>query len=114
MPAIICWLFMLVMGLWGAWRDTARRAVSMAVIAYVAFQLALHSVYGEITFLYAGNFFPALVMLAAFGWYTPARHWVLSATVGFIIFAGINNHAQFVTAVRLANEIAANYPGAKP
>ena len=35
----------------------------MAVIAYVAFQLALQSVYGEITFLYAGNFFPALVML---------------------------------------------------
>lgn len=112
--AIACWSFMLVMGLWGAWRDTARRSVSMAVIAYVVFQLALHSVYGEITFLYAGNFFPALVMLTAFGWYTPARHWVLSATIAFIIFAGINNHTQFLTAVRLSNEIAANYSGAKP
>jgi len=114
MPAIVCWSFMLAMGLWGAWRDTARRAVSMAVIAYVGFQLTLHSVYGDITFLYAGNFFPALVMLTAFGWYTPAQNWVLGAAMAFTVFAGINNYTQFLTAARLSNEIAANYHAAKP
>ena len=70
--AIVCWIFLLGVGLWGAWRTLSHRAVALAVGSFALFQLAMHLVYGEITFLYALNFFPALLTLAAFGWLNSA------------------------------------------
>lgn len=65
--AVICWAFLLASGVWGAWRTASHRAVAMSVGSFVLFQLALHTVYGDITFLYAANFFPALLVLVALG-----------------------------------------------
>ena len=108
--AIVCWIFLLGVGLWGAWRTLSHRAVALAVGSFALFQLAMHLVYGEITFLYALNFFPALLTLAAFGWLTPLRKYVTCAAFAFAVLAGINNYGQFLTTVRLVNEIVANYP----
>jgi hypothetical protein len=95
-------------GIWGAWRDRTRWAVAIPIAAYLVFQLAVYSVYGEITFLYAGNFFPALMLLTAFGWFTPLRNVVLGTALVFVIFAGINNQVEFQRAARMSNEIAAH------
>jgi hypothetical protein len=108
--AIACWAALLVIGLWGAWRALGHRAVALSVGSYMLFQLAMHSVYGDVTFLYAANFFPALLTLAALGWLTPLRRYATSAAIGFIILAGANNYDQFIAAARMANETAANYP----
>jgi hypothetical protein len=102
-----CWLFLLGAGVWGAWRDKTRRAVAIPIAAYLVFQLGIYVVYGEITFLYAGNFFPALMLLAAFGCFTPLRNAVVGAALAFTIFAGINNHLEFQRALRMSSEIAA-------
>jgi hypothetical protein len=108
--AIVCWIFLLIVGVWGAWRTLSHRAIALSVGSFALFQLALHSVYGEITFLYAANFFPALLVLAALGWLTPLRNYVTSAAVAFTVLGGMNNYSQFLSTARMANEIAANYP----
>jgi hypothetical protein len=105
---VACWLFLLGVGVWGAWRDKTRRAVAIPIAAYLVFQLAIYIVYGEITFLYAGNYFPALMLLASFGWFTPLRNAVLGAALAFTIFAGMNNYTEFQRAARMSSEIAAN------
>jgi hypothetical protein len=106
--ALACWLFLLGAGIWGAWRDKARRAVAIPIVAYMVFQVVLYSVYGEITFLYAGNFFPALMLLATFGWFTPLRKLVMGAGLAFVVFAGINNQTEFQRAAKMSTEIAAH------
>ncbi len=68
----------------------------------------MYVIYGEITFLYAGNFFPALMLLTAFGWFTPVRTAVLGTALAFTLFAGINNHVEFQRAVRMSSAIAAH------
>jgi hypothetical protein len=104
--AVACWVFLLVAGLWGAARTRTHWPIVVPIAAYLAFQVAMHSVFGEITFLHAGNFFPALVMLAAFGWFTPLRKLVLMAALAFTAFAGLNNNLQFRQALELSSEIA--------
>jgi hypothetical protein len=105
--ATACWLFLLGAGLWGAWRTVELRSISIPIILYLAFQLALSSFYGEVTFLYAGNFFPCWLMLAAIGWFTPLRKLVLGAAVAFVLIGGFNNVSQFSLAARMSNHIAA-------
>jgi len=105
---VASWLFLLGTGVWGAWRDETRWAVAIPIAAYLVFQLGIYVVYGEITFLYAGNFFPTLMLLASFGWFTPLRNAVLGTALAFTIFAGINNHVEFQRAVRMSSEIAAH------
>jgi hypothetical protein len=106
--ALGCWLLLLVAGVWGAWREKGRRVAAIPIAIYLLFHLAICLVYGEITFLYAGNFFPALLMVAAFGWFTPIRKIVVVAAVGFVIFGGINNYTAFQRATQLSSEIAAH------
>lgn len=105
--AVICWSLLLVAGVWGAIHSIPHRAVTVPVSIYVVFQTLLHSVYGEITFLYAGNFFPSLVFMTAFGYLTPLRKFVLGAAVSVVVLGGINNHAEFSNAVRMSSGIAA-------
>ena len=108
MIAAVGWVFMLGAGLWGAIRSIPLRAVSIPIGTYVLFQTLLHTVYGEITFLYAGNFFPALLVMTAFGYFTPLRKAVLGAAVIVAVFGGLNNQIKFQQAAILSSEIAAH------
>ncbi len=61
----------------------------------IAFQAALHSVYGDPTFLYAPHFLPLLIVVAAWSWFTPLR-WMAVGLAAFVAVAGfIDNAAQF-------------------
>jgi hypothetical protein len=102
------WILMLGAGVWGVISSVPHRAVTVPIIVYVAFQVLMHSVYGEITFLYAGNFFPALFLIAALGYFTPLRKIVLSGAVIVAVLGGLNNYVEFARAARLSGEVAAH------
>jgi hypothetical protein len=106
--AAACWVLMLGAGAWGAVRSIPHRAVAVPIVVYVLFEVLLHSVYGEIAFLFAGNFFPALFMMTALGYFTPMRRIVLGAAVVVALVGGLNNHAQFARAATLSSEVAAH------
>ena len=105
LAAIACWLLLLAIGAWGLLLHRPARRVGLALGAYLAMQLMLHLFYGDLTFLYAGNFFPALLGIAAFGWFTPARRVSLALAAGFVVLAGVSNAQVFQVAAGLANGI---------
>jgi hypothetical protein len=108
--AIGCWVFIFGLGLWGAWRNIDRRAVAVPVAAFTGLQVALYSTYGEVPFLYSANVAPLMIVLAAFGWFTPLRYFAAAAAILLTVLAGPNNYRQFQTAARLVNEIVAANP----
>jgi len=101
------WLLLLTGGAVEACRLKRLRPVALPVGAYVLFQAVLHVFYGEITFLYAGNYFPALVMIAAFNWFAPWRWIAVTAALLLAVVGGGYNFVQFLAAAEAANVIAA-------
>lgn len=101
--AIAAWVVLLFAGVQGGYADVPRRPVFFAVCAFVIGQSALHLVYGPLTFLYAADFFPAMVLLSAFSWFSRFRVIGLGAALTFIVFGAAENFARFSDAVQLAN-----------
>lgn len=99
------WIALVATGIAGGWRDRQRRPVFLAVLTYLIGELALNLVYGPITFLYATNSFPALVLLAAFGWFSPFRAVSVGAAAVFVVFGAMSNLASFEEAVQLTNTV---------
>jgi hypothetical protein len=79
--------------------------VFAAVSVFLLGQFALHAVFGEVTFLYSANFFPALVLFTAFSWFSPLRIPAIVAAFAFVVAGGASNYTQFEAATRLANAI---------
>jgi hypothetical protein len=97
--ATACWVLLLALGLWGMFLSW-RRPVVLAIAISAAWQVVLHLVYGEVTFLYAINFFPLFLAVAALGALTPAGR---AATLAAVLFAGtgaVANLQSFTAAVR--------------
>lgn len=112
--AVACWLFLLACGVWGAVLDEHRRPIALGVGAFLVGQMLLHLVYGDVTFLYSLDFFPALIALAAFSWFTPVRRWAVAAAAVFVVFGAYNNMTQFQRAAQMANQIVAEAGSAAP
>lgn len=106
--ALSCWILLLGAGFWGVIASVPHRAVAVPIAIYVVFQVLMHMVYGEIAFLYAGNVFPALLLMTAFGYFTRLRRIVLGAAVAVAVLGGFSNYAEFQTAARLSRGIAAH------
>lgn len=107
LAATAAWVVLLAGGLWGAILDQRGRDVAFALAAFLAGQMCLHAVYGEITFLYSLHFALTLTGLVAFGAFTPARRFLLAAGLVFILCGGASNMAQLHNAAHLASGIAA-------
>lgn len=103
--AIVCWLGLLGTGIYGGVTNIRRRAVFLGAGGFVAAQAGLHLVYGAETFLYASHYFPAMVLIASLGWFTPLRWVVVGAAAVFVVAGGIENLNSFEASVRLANDI---------
>jgi hypothetical protein len=99
--ALGSWLVLLVAGIAGGYANEERRRVFVAVCLFLLAQIALHLVFGENTFLYVANVFGAIVLLTAFGWFSPLRVASIVAAVLFVVFGGSSNYAQFDAAIRL-------------
>jgi hypothetical protein len=111
--AMLCWIFFVGAGLWAAWKDVARRAVTLPLLVFIVAQLCLYTVYGEIPFLYSANLLPIMVAVAAYSFLTPLRYYAFGAAALFIVLAGPYNYAQFKAAAKVANDVAAAH-AAKP
>ncbi|MFT3964712.1 MAG: hypothetical protein QM690_02365 [Sphingobium sp.] len=101
------WALLLAIGAWTALATRPRPATWPPLIGFALSQVAFHSVYGEITFLYSADFFPALLLLAGLGWHARRlRPLVEGAMLLFILVGGIHNSVQFRTAAQKAQTVA--------
>lgn len=105
--ALGAWIFLLGCGVWGALTSKAHRPMALTLGAFLAGQIVLHLIYGEITFLYVAHVWPALVALAAFSYFTRARSAVIAAAALFVICGSIANMNAFNEASALARHIVA-------
>ncbi|WP_020180203.1 hypothetical protein [Methylopila sp. M107] len=109
--AIAAWLALLGCGIYAAFRERSVRTVAIGVGLMLLAQTALHSIYGDVTFLYAPHFLPMLVVLAALSWFTPARRLALGLALVVVVLGAVNNAWQFSTAADLMESVVAS--GAK-
>ncbi|HAX78491.1 MAG TPA: hypothetical protein DCY88_22340 [Cyanobacteria bacterium UBA11372] len=105
--AVILWIALLGLGLWGIVSAKQHRQLRIVLGFSILGQLALHTVYGEETFLYSLHFLPLLIVLAAFSTLTPARAIALLLAGMLVLTAGVNNGLQFVKAKDAINTQAA-------
>jgi hypothetical protein len=99
--AVALWASLISLGLWALFAVKEHRQLRVVLGATLLGQLALHVLYGPETFLYALDFGPLLVVLAAFGALTRARLLALVLAGTLVISAGINNGLQFSKAIEL-------------
>ena len=104
--ALVAWFVLLAIGVWAAITVPRLRRVGLPLLAYAVFQIGFHTVYGEIVFLYAADILPAMMALAALGWFTPARKIVMASLLIFIGTASITNETRFLDAAAKAHDIA--------
>jgi hypothetical protein len=102
-PAIALWLLLFTGGVWGIFRNKNLWATGAALACFIAGQAALHSFYGEITFLYVADFFPVLLAIAACAYFTPMRKLWLAAAVALVVINATGNIRQFSSAVQTIN-----------
>jgi hypothetical protein len=67
------WVVMLTVGTFSAWRNPNHRSYVLALCLFMAFQILLHSVYGDETFIYSMNYVPTMIVLASFWLLGPWR-----------------------------------------
>lgn len=105
MVAIASWIVMLGCGIRGGMETPRLHAVFFAVSLFLASQVCLYLVYGNLTFLYATNYFPAMIALAALGWFSSRRVLAMGAAVLFVFAGAWSNLAQFRAAAAIAQSI---------
>jgi len=97
--AVGLWTALLGLGLWGLFSARQHRPLRIVLGLMLLGQLALHTVYGDETFLYALHFAPLLIVLAAWSTLTPARPLALVLASMLVFCAGINNASQLGKAI---------------
>ncbi|AUW57745.1 hypothetical protein C1T17_06140 [Sphingobium sp. SCG-1] len=103
---LLAWIILIAAGTQAAVSIPHLRRIGVPLIAFIGFQAAFHTVYGEIAFLYAADTLPAMMALAALGWFSPARKIVLAALLLFIGTALITNELRFRQAAAMSHDIA--------
>ena len=110
--ATIAWLALLVLGIWGAIRNRQAHIFSIGLGLMLLANGLLHSVYGEVTFLYAMHVIPMLTLLVAMSWFSPFRYAGAVLALVVVIAGGSNNIVQLQQSTHLAGKIAV-MPGVK-
>ena len=111
--ALAAWGLMLALS---ALTLLAERRVTPTVLALAGFmagQVVLHIVYGDITFLYAGDFFVVLMVLACQGALGRWRRLHMAALASFIVAGAVANTHALNTATHMA-AYASNYAACLP
>ena len=101
--AVGLWTVFLGLGIWACWRSEQHHKPRIVLALILLAQLALFTVYGDETFLYAMQIMPFLILVCAFLTLTPLRGVALALSVLLIITAGINNAEQFHNATEFLN-----------
>lgn len=103
--AVVAWITLLCLGIFGAFRARAQRPVVLGLGLMLLAQVVLHSVYGEVTFLYAPHFAPMLIVLSALSWFAGAHRLVVGLALVVALLGGSSNLLQVRTAAALANTL---------
>ena len=104
--ATMAWLGLLALGIWGAIQNRQAHTFSIGLGLMLLANGLLHSVYGEVTFLYAMHVIPMLTVLAAMSWFSPARYAGVALALVVLVAGGSNNIVQFQHSAQLAGRIA--------
>lgn len=105
--AAVAWIAALSLSFGSVVRARRVTPTLVALGAFVAGQLALYLVYGEITFLFAANYFAVLIILATVGSAGRRRPVHLAALAAFVVLGAVANTIAFRSAVALTTAIVA-------
>ena len=108
--ALLLWACLLVAGIVAAFRSKSRQYFFLMVGGATVGQLLLHLVYGDETFLYALNWLPLLIALAAAGALMPCRGLVLAAATALTILLGVYNLGRFAETTSLLSTYGPAFP----
>lgn len=103
---VALWVALLAAGVSAVIVEPRLRRFGLPLMAYAGFQVAFHTVYGEIAFLYAADTLPVMMALAALGWFSPWRRGIVPLLVLFVPLAATVNETRFLAAARLSHAIA--------
>ncbi|MEY2563722.1 MAG: hypothetical protein QOH88_1915 [Verrucomicrobiota bacterium] len=103
--AAALWALLLALGLWGFATASGHVKLRIVIGGTLLGQMALHSIYGEETFLYSLHFAPLLLAVAAMGIHTRLRPVVLALATCLVFIAGTNNFSQLSKAIELDRRI---------
>lgn len=101
MIGVASWAAALLLSFIGLTMDRKLTAPVIALLGFMAGQIVLHLFYGDITFLFAGNFFLILVMLASLGSITRLRVPHGTALLCFVVAGAVSNVGSFNHSVRM-------------
>lgn len=93
--AVGLWLGLLALSLWAGFTIKTHVKLRLVLAFSLLGQFALHSIYGNETFLYSLHFLPLFIALVAFTTLTNVRRLSLSLILALIVTVGINNVQQF-------------------
>lgn len=105
--AMLSWVACLAAGALGAITTSSVRPIAFGLGLMLAAQLALGLVYGDVSFLYAANIMPMLVLLAGLSWFTRLRYAAATLAAVTVLAGGASNAIQYSSAARLAAGVLA-------
>ncbi|MBU3261788.1 hypothetical protein KPG71_17315 [Roseovarius sp. PS-C2] len=104
---LLAWMTLLVIGVKFACRTGVSRGLFHVLSLYIAFELFLHLVYGDETFLFSLNYVPAMVLVAGCSALSSRRVTVLALALICTGLLAYNNLTMYVSATaELATHIA--------
>lgn len=109
--ALLIWLSLLMLGLVALRRVQTLSGFRLALLGSLSFQLVLHAVYGDETFLYSLHWLPMLVLLVGCGMQMIQGWWLRLAIVVLIVLAAWNNFGSYQETVARLHLVA---PASEP
>ena len=97
------WLFVLALGIIQLLQNKKMRKFSLVILSTLASQIALHSIYGEETFLYSLHFITILVVLSASSLRSLNRSKSIILIIILIFLIAVNNLIKFNYALKTTN-----------
>jgi hypothetical protein len=97
--AVAAWLFLLVGGLYGLWLSK-NRSFKWFVLGALGFQISLHTLYGEETFLFAAHSLPILLTVAAYNNRWMPKNLTAGVLAIFSVIIAWANNEAFLSLVK--------------
>lgn len=98
MAALLGFAGLMVTGLIAALRNTASRGMAQVLVLYILFEVLLHLLYGDETFLFALNYVPAMVLIAGCAALSSYRKTVLALAMICTGLLAFNNLSIYLSA----------------
>jgi hypothetical protein len=108
--ASFAWVALLLLGIFGAIKNRAMWRFSVGLGLMLLANGVLHSLYGQVTFLYSMHVIPLLTILSAMSWFTAYRRIGMGLAVVVVLAGGWNNWVELRQSANLAGQIG-SMPG---